>query len=387
MTDRSMTGWTYLWIALATALVAGLAGCLEFDEQTISMEHDAATDRLIVVFQYKGLYAGEEVEKATRQLEEAIERRTVAFGDNWPFAFSVKEMREALNDPDEDMAEWPADFLAQARALLDRVEVLHGGFYKDAEGRVCGTQVVTVRRAAETVPQVNAFINRAFLLAEERGELTDEEALPFIELARQGHEWLRLKGHSLIVSLPVSDQQMAEGRRDMFDDMLNDDELLRGPYGLLGLRDVLSNQIFVWHEDGMLRVKLGLDTLPAVFTVRPRTGDYEPNLVAHVEETYGFHLNGLLALYLSEPDAPAAIEAARAAKLMAPRLSKQEQVWALVRALESGAGDGVLAALRAIAPEPDMPEPEDESEAALVKSWQTWLEDQIPEPEFADEEE
>ena len=103
------------WVmSLTVCVLAGVVlGCLEFDQQTVYVEHDEANDRLILIFNYMGLFAAEDdnhskppsagdLDESKEQLAEALELHKFAVLDTWPLATSVPEVREGLAEPDDD---------------------------------------------------------------------------------------------------------------------------------------------------------------------------------------------------------------------------------------------------------------------------------------------
>lgn len=356
-----------------------LLGCLEFDEQTVYVEHDQENDRLLLVINYRGLYAEEpDVMQAQSQLQEALENETVALLDNWPFEFPLREMREDLREPDpEVLDQMPEEVRLGLLRLLERIKVLNGGFYTDPAGRVCGAQVVVIANIADTVGLANDVINAAVLAELEDYETDDFDEASFarlwLEPARGGHNWVELKGHSLVVSVPLPERMLIEGRRDVAEGLTEPGDMDAELY-LRVLRDLFENPILVWHEDDLLKVKCGYVSEPSVFATRPRQGEYEPNLVEHITETYGLHLDANLARFLADPDASAETDAEGAARLMAPRLARRERVRVLVHRLTTDPADEYWAKLREERlPAGELAQPADLANQELLERWQEWL--------------
>ncbi len=372
MEGRRLIVW-----ALVVA-VCVVAGCLDFDEETIYVEHDRENDRLLLIIDYGGLYAGRDLEKSKAQLAEAIESGTVAFVENWPWAFPVREMREDLASPDfeEDI---PEDVRQKLLVFLGRVEVFSGGFYRDPGGRLCGAQVVVFENVSDTMKLANELVSDGVILASEdwseetlAGETTEAACLA---AAREGHTWIELKGHSLIAAIPMPEGAFWDARSEMDRAVRSVDREDEVAELLRWLRALVASPVYIWHEDDVLKVKVGLQSVPSTLVVKPREGEYEPNLVEHVEETYGLRLDANLARYLTEPEAPAETEAERAALLMVPRLTKLERVRALVHAQGAEPAAPYLEALRRellctlVDPRPPDEIPDDE----LLTIWREWL--------------
>ncbi len=354
-----------------------LGGCLEFDRQTVYIEHDRENDQLIVIIDYGGFYAAEDIERSRAQLKEAVENRTVAFFDNWPFAGSIAELREELKRTGEGKAE---EISEQARLdllkLLERAQVMNAGFYADAEGRVCGAQVLTLAQAAESIPLLNRIIDTLV----ESSELESEAETPedkaqarlLVAAAGKGQTWVELNGHSILLSIPLTEELFKKGRDRFVEDAL--DALERDPASALTLlRECLASPVLVWHEDSMLRVKLGYGSEPSLFVTRPNVGEYKPNLQLHVANTYGLHLDANLARYLMEPEAPAETEADMAARIMAPRLTKRQRVRVLINRLSQEPSAGLWSKLRQEEMEDEKLSNEAMEDEELLKFWEEWL--------------
>lgn len=372
-------------IALIAAAAFGslFAGCLEFDEQTVYVEHDAPNDRLILVLDYKGLYAGDlatdeggrEVAggEAVLQLREAVKKRTAAFVDNWPFAISVREVREKLAD--EDKLQLPPELRDGLIRLLQHVEVLNGGFYVDGEDRICGMQVVIVERVSEFIPLANDLINRAILLdaAERSADHVGPMQRAAAEWARAGRPWLSMSGHSISCAVPVPEDVLREGRPEGVGDLLRE----AGGEEALVLRsicDVLSGPIWALHEDDVLKVKAGYQSRPCTLVTRPRQDDYRGNLVDHIRDTYGLELVPAMATYIADPDAAAETEAERAAKIIAARLPAERRALMLLKQTEVKPAPACYEALRVEALQLGFEAPETElADGELVEFWRARL--------------
>ena len=384
---------------VSVVLIFGLllGGCLEFDRQTVYVEHDQENDQLILIIDYGGFYAGhdtfslfgkrpdgpatkEDIEKSQAQLKEAVENRTVAFFGNFPFAGSIAELREKLKSTGGGKAE---EIPEQARLdmlkLLERAQIMNGGFYADAEGRVCGAQVLTLKQAAESIPLLNRIINNLIEWSELESEMESPEDKAqtrlFVAAARKGQTWVELNGHSIILSIPLTEELFKKERGRFVDNMfetLESDPASALPF----LRESLANPVLVWHEDSLLKVKLGYESVPSLFITRPHVGKYKPNLQLHVANNYGLHLDANLARYLIEPEASAETEAETAARIMAPRLTKRERVRVLINRLKEEPSARLWARLRQEEVEGQELSDEAPEDGELLKLWEEWLEKQ-----------
>ncbi len=365
-------------LALSAVLLLALIGCLDFDEQTVYVEHDRENDRLVVIIDYQGFHSTkEDIAQAKEQLQEAIDNRTVRFFDNFSFVFPLREMRDNLADPEaEETQQLSVEMRQGLVRLLDHIRLLNGGFYMDPAGRICGAQVLVIENAAQSVELANNLLNASILENAEEFESADSDEAEWVqsvlESARRGHRWIELDGHSLLVSGPVPESVLREGRRELVEDLLDPGDEDRDVHWR-ALRAILGNPVLLWHEDGVLRVRCGYVSAPSEFVTKPRGGACKPNLVDYITETYGLHLDANLARYLVQPDAAADTEAERAARIMAPRLARPERVRALIHRLKTAPDEPYWARLR----EEDLPMPKEQqaglADEQLLERWEQWL--------------
>ena len=151
------------------ALAAMLAGCIEFDRQTVTYEHDAQADTLRIHQTYHGLYGADDVTKLTDterdQLADVMRGQRTFFFANWIFELNVERLQTTLAE--SGVPETNSLKEAQRRAttnlvalLIANVRVENGNFYADDQGRPCGTQRVTLRQVSKLIEAGNAVIRR-----------------------------------------------------------------------------------------------------------------------------------------------------------------------------------------------------------------------------------
>ncbi len=375
------------WLSLvlgAVAFTAVLAGCLDFEEQTVYVEHDEKNDRLVAVVRYRGIYASDEtsygfgktkarVKEAMEELQEAIDTETVAVGCNWPFAFPLKELRAGLKNPSRSGG-FPLSEQGRKDLLtvLQRIQVLNAGFYLDAHGRICGAQVLIVKQLKDTVRLTNSLFSEAMQSSLEEQETLGSHEKLVLDAVRNGHTWLEIKGSSVIVSVPFTEEQFQELRQQLVGEFVS---VLKAQETSVwrGIKDLLATPILVWHGDSLMKVKFGLELQPSVVMMKPPLGEYRPNLVKPIVEKHGLTLDESLAQYLVQPNAPAESDSELAARLMAPRLTKTERVGVLVRQVKTKPANDYWAKLREEKLLNGDTPPAAMSDAAVLKLWEGWL--------------
>ena len=369
-----------LGVAAGVLLGALVLGCLEFDGQTAYVEYDKANDRLAFIINYVGLYAAgpsedmppddQQLSDSIGQLDSGVAKHTVALLGSWPWAFSAEDLRAKIESPDTG---WPEDLRRDALALMGHARVLNGGFYTDERGRLCGAQVVFVEQASEAVPLANRVINQAILWDRDLNELEDDVARVMVERAQQSFAWLRLEGNSLVVHFACPESTLQERRKEFARGVLRPLAEARAAY-VPELQGLLESPVLVWQEDDLLRVRLGLVSTPSRLVMRPASGNYLPNLLAHVRATHGMKLDANLARYLVAPDGQATSEEEQAARFIAPRLTQRERVRVLVSQLHAAPTDALRGLLRAEAASPGSPAlPANAPDDFLLQYWERWL--------------
>jgi len=209
-----------LFRLLAPALTLLLAGCLEFESQTLSYHHDKASDSLRIFQDYKGIFgsgAEGEPEKSLNseemvQLESVLKGQRTFFFGNWILEFNRADVEEALaavKDPERRAElkmppEGIAEFEKLLKLLLENVRIENGPFYLDPQKKLCGVQSVTLTNASSVIGAVNEcgpFLMQAH--AEEEGvPPADREAIS--RFAKASRKYVELDGNALTVRWPTS---------------------------------------------------------------------------------------------------------------------------------------------------------------------------------------
>jgi len=377
--------------ALALAVVAG---CLEFDEQTVYFEYDRHRDTVLMIVNYGGLYAGKDgavgegkdgaVGEGQDQLEETLKMHRAAFVSNWPFTWSSEEVRKQMTDP-EGNNDLPKTVREKLARLTELVTVLNGGFYTDAAGRICGAQVVVIEHATEAVNLINNALNASILA--DKADDPDKKRTEFedlaVQYARRGGRWLDLDGNSLIVRIPATEKMVKEKWAEVLADVSNTAQTKRDEFLAQAAQvlQVLSTPAFLWYEDGVLKGRVGLPSYPSLIKSMPAQGNYQPNMVDYITQKHGLDLDARIAHFLIAPDALPDTEADRAARYMAPRLTQAERMRVLTHQLRAAPSDALWALLRQEPlPGDTKPAPTAMTDDARLKLWESWLKEQAPTP-------
>lgn len=185
----------WLWFLL---LSTTLAGCLELDGQQITVRFDPAADRIDLHVVHRGLFAEGKAERgrdplarALADLDEVRATGKVALWSNFPFVFDPTRTGE------------------QAAALLAYVDVENGGLFTDADGVLCGHQLVRIRGATAFVRQANGLLAaelRALFASDRDGRhrFDDESRARLDAFLQDGGELLAIGDGRIEVRLPLS---------------------------------------------------------------------------------------------------------------------------------------------------------------------------------------
>lgn len=266
------------------ALVLALTGCIEFERQTVTYEHDAKADTLLIHQTYHGLYGADDVtklsEKEREQLADVMKSQRTFFFANWIFELNVEGSKEDLAgavDPKTNSLE-EAYRRTQTNALallITNVRVENGKFYLNDKGQPCGTQRVTIRNVSKLLAAGNALL-RKVLEVEMKGKQTAaERELLNASLARP-EPFITLTGQQIRFRFPLSKAEF-----DQFG--INDAKLRHFIAEFVRLGGAMS------HEKGEVHVRFGRPDSTRETATLPMIGKgYQANAIGHIRDTYGF---------------------------------------------------------------------------------------------------
>jgi hypothetical protein len=276
----------------AVVVALGLAlfvGCVELTGQRIGWLHDAAADELRFVIAYDGVHDDVKQESTilgrgptgAEQLAKFVASGDVMFFD-WFFYFPRDRVEGALADPEIGLAQ--RAFLERAKAI--EVKVL--GHQRDSEGRIGAVQHLRIREAQAFVSALNAALGEAIVR-----ELEDESGFrrtvaKLRTAASTGFEFVKLDGHSFVITVPLDREEYRAGKVEMFSELLREstksdakDRESNG-HSLRFLLGALSSLATSWSEEPeFVRVVLGDRDRPNLLRTRIRD-EYEPNLEAEI---------------------------------------------------------------------------------------------------------
>lgn len=200
---------------LLTGLAAvTLAGCVEFEKQTLLVRYDAETDVLTLRLVYEGIYGGDEnVEKDRKDLKKAAESGTQFFLlDNWPFGVDLALPEEGEKD-DVGIA-----------MLRPHAKVSNGTFFLNPDGKLSAWQDVTFTDVTKLLTKANQLLSLAVVAGKVDGLDDADEATKLAnrKLALSGHQWLRVDKEGLHLEFAASRADMVRMRRGLLDEIVKD---------------------------------------------------------------------------------------------------------------------------------------------------------------------
>lgn len=264
------------------ALALPLAGCIEFEKQTLTYEHDVKSDTLLIHQTYHGIYGAEDVtqlsEKEREQLADVMKGQRTFFFANWIFELNVEGSKEELagavvpktNSLEEAYRRAKTNLLAQ---LVANVRVENGKFYLNDKGQPCGTQRVTIRNVNKLVTAGNALLRRALEVEMKGKDTATERELINTALARS-EPFFTLTGQQIRFRFPLS---KAEYRKISY----ADGNLGRILLGFLRQGGEMS------HERGELHLRFGHTDATRETVTLPIAGkeSYRGKALTHIRDT------------------------------------------------------------------------------------------------------
>ncbi len=271
-------------LLLFLALGGALTGCIEFDQQTVTYEHDAKADTLLIHQTYHGIYGADDTtrlsEQEREQLASVMKGQRTFFFANWIFELNVENFKEQLteeaipktNSLEEAFRRAQTNVLA---LLIANVRVENGKFYLNEKGQPCGTQRVTLRNVSKLVEAGNAFMRRGLEAAMKSKQSAAERELLNASLARP-EPFFTLTGQQIRVRFPLSKAE--------FDTAGEGDEKVKHLIAeFVRLGGTMA------HENGELHLRFGRTDSTRESVTLPMAGkeSYRANALAHIRDTFG----------------------------------------------------------------------------------------------------
>jgi hypothetical protein len=278
------------WMVIAPAALLLLAGCIEFESQTLSYRYDAKSDTIHIFQDYHGIF-GEAAsaddpnapltQREIDQLASVWTTERTFFFSNWIVELNLAETRDKLADA-SDVAENPLERTVDERMrglmqlFLANTRISDGPYYLDADGHLCGVQRVTITHVTDIVAAGNELI-RAMLQVEAQN--SDRPAVMkalYARAATATKPFIEIEGNRITVRYPMLaddyEKALAEAKTDDKDDLAR--------LTAAGVRVSFAEE---WMTASFGRTDSTFEELTMPFSVKP----YRPTALEHVREHYG----------------------------------------------------------------------------------------------------
>ncbi len=300
------------------AVLLSAGGCVELEGQRVSWSYDEDKDELQILLHYDGVHdSGKEgqgysgYQPGADQIPPFVENGDIMLWD-WPFHISMKEMREKVDDADADPMERK---LAQ---LMTTIETQAVGYYREPNGEIGAAQLVTIPNAKQFIRGVNALINEGLTREGAAPDDNMPRTLKRIQAAaKEGHQWIRLDGHAIRVTVPVHPGEWQRAKREVLEELaeevvraLGDDGGEEGRKNFaIGLALLSSAPLSYIDRGHRVEFIIGRTKTPNTLRVTVRD-EYEPSLEKTLVKAVKTNLDDQLATALLDNVQPSAAVAA-----------------------------------------------------------------------------
>jgi len=197
-----------------------LAGCLEFEDQTLTYRYDPGTDTLRIFQDYHGIFGADAAAKVTpaeeEQLDSVLKGQRTFFFANWILEYNREQLRELLQELKDPQKRKELTEIASARfeklltLAVENVRVENNGFYFDAKARLCGSQQVTVTQVTKLIASGNEVVREMIKAEAGKQEISAEEKAILLKAEAGAGDFIKIQGSALTVRVPMAPREYAE---------------------------------------------------------------------------------------------------------------------------------------------------------------------------------
>ena len=266
------------------ALAFALTGCIEFERQTVTYEHDAKSDTLYIHQTYHGIYGADDVTQLStqerEQLADVMKGQRTFFFANWIFELNVERFKEVLTGAVDPQTNSLEEAYRRAKTnllvlLVANVRVENGKFYLTEKCQPCGTQRVTLRNVSKLLAAGNALMRKALEVEMKEKKTAAERELINASLARP-EPFFTLTGQLIRFRFPLSTAD--------FEKLDEGEEKLRHFFA-----EFARGGGAMSHEKGELHVRFGRADSTRETVTLPMAGKEgnRGNALSHIRDTFG----------------------------------------------------------------------------------------------------
>jgi hypothetical protein len=204
---------------LLCAFPATLTGCLDFEKETMVFVFPRNVPEVRALLIYEGIGVsgtGEgDLKKAREQFTRLVShQQEFCLGGNWIGHFLF------VPEPDDKEAE-----RIRKNFMRNHIVVENGALFRNAQGKVCGYQTLTIRDGAKFVRELNDFVSVGMAEfasdtaenPEHASRLFDNDSLRMIKKAAENKfQWFELDPGRLSFSLPATPATVRRMKHGLF---------------------------------------------------------------------------------------------------------------------------------------------------------------------------
>ncbi len=204
--------------AVALTFFASSAGCVDFERETMVFVFPSNVPEVRGLLVYEGLgvdgKGADDLQKATEQFTRIVTQGDeFCLGDNW--ILHQRFVPDADDTPEQQRVKefW-------RRHLVVR----NGALFRNAAGKLCAYQTLTIRDANKFVDELNGhlctwiaeFANGVLAEPEKRDKNVDEETIQLIKKAAESDfRWVDLEPGRINIAIPATDQTIRNVKREL----------------------------------------------------------------------------------------------------------------------------------------------------------------------------
>lgn len=203
-----------LLLVLVTIALLFVSGCVELRGQRITIKYDAATDVTTILICYDGVHESANNDtKGADQIPKFVAKGDVMIVDWWGLIELDRKRDDAT--PTES-AMW--------ESLRKNMSTRAVGHYRDADGAIGATQVVTIKNTKDVLNAINAAISAKAIESQADADASMKRTMEkMAAAAKAGHRWIAMEGNALRVTLPMDEREWAvmkaRGLKSIIEDM------------------------------------------------------------------------------------------------------------------------------------------------------------------------
>lgn len=186
------------WFALATLIL--IPGCLEFKKQTLILKFDDKSDKITILSVCEGFYVGGGRLDKKEALKDAKDSLAEFVGEEPAFRYLAGWISLSVKPMPDDSAE----VVANKRRIAPIVEIGRGKLFLNEDGRLSGTQTVTIKDRKAFEKSLNELFSQQVANTKSTPEVSAESLDLMSKAAAEGHKWVTITPGRCLIDLPMT---------------------------------------------------------------------------------------------------------------------------------------------------------------------------------------